>query len=419
MLIGRLATEEQQDEDQFEAMLEWVQASEGYVGSASCAGCHANTHQNFMDTLHPQMLGPVEDIADEVIERWPDLPDERGNPVVFDENAPTGLASARDLNLADGTQLQDVAGVYVRHQGSRQFIAEFRDQAGEALHRIDVSPYHIGQRYRQALAVNLGDGEGTRLLKYQYSFDDGAYQHTWRDRNQARIYEENCIGCHTSGFNLEAWRADKNQPLESVSADLGVGCESCHGPGKKHIDNPMQPGLIVAIDKLTAQQAVHNCAQCHIRGTSKIHPGRQDNLDFRPGDNVLDHLKPVPVAWGHGTNRVAADGKAAASRQQFMDHNIGSKADMSCAACHSMHKPDSTGALLRQDLVSFCAACHGDSYPDKDAVLKSMDGKRDWSDARWQGWQTQHTFQLDEEGRVIGLPEEDWPESDVWPWEND
>lgn len=107
----------------------------------------------------------------------------------------------------------------------------------------------------------------------------------------------------------------------------------------------------------------------HIRGSSTAHDGRQDSIDFRPGDNVLAHFGPVPVAWGVGTRRVAADGKAAASRQQFMDHYLGTKADMTCTDCHAMHDADAHGALLprvaRPRLARLAAAAHLPAGPGR------------------------------------------------------
>lgn len=392
-------------------------AQASFIGTENCVACHTAVHAAYRDTYHPMKLGPATEIDQELLERWEDLPDPRGNPVVFDEDEPSGIDGLRDLELDDGTRLQAIAGVYVVHEGGRRFTARFLDADDSVEHERPVSPYHVGAKYRQALTVNLGEGAGSRLLKYQYSFDDGAYQHTWRDRNQARIYEENCIGCHVSGFDLDAFEADRNQPLEDLAADLGVGCESCHGPGSKHVTAPRDPDLIVNPARLSTDQQVHSCAQCHIRGASRVHAGRQDNIDFSPGDNILDHFEPVPVAWGEGTPRVAADGKAAASRQQFMDHYLGTKASMTCTDCHAMHEPDSHAALLRDDMLESCARCHGDSdYPDLATVREVMDGQRGWEDPAWRGWRLQHTFRLDDDRRVIGLPEERWPEHDNWPW---
>jgi hypothetical protein len=391
----------------------------GYTGIGGCAGCHQDIQRVYQHTHHTSILGPATDIRPELLDQWARLPDPHGNPVVFDEDDPSGIAGERDLELADGTSLAGIAAVFVDHDGDRLFTASFRDAAGQVRHEQSVALYHIGARYRQALAVNLGDGAGTRLLKYQYSFDDGAHQYTWRDRNQARIYEMNCIGCHTSGFDLAAFEADRNQPIERFTADLGVGCESCHGPGRAHAASPRVAGLIVDPARLSKDQQVHLCAQCHSRGRSASHEGRQDSIDFRPGDNLLDHFHPMPVAWGEGTARVAADGKAAASRQQFMDHYVGTKASLTCTACHIMHGPDSHGALLRGNLLQSCAGCHGDAaYPNLDAVRAAMDGSRGWEeDPAWRGWRTQHTFRLDEQRRLIGLPQSEWPEHGGWPWD--
>lgn len=389
-----------------------------FTGTESCVGCHADIARAYSRTHHPMMLGSASAIAPELLEQWDRLPDAHGNPVVFDENQDSGIDGVRHLSLADGTRLDGIASVHVDHAGDRDFIAYFRDADDRVLHRQPVSPYHIGARYRQALAVNLGDGAGSRLLKYQYSFDDGVYQYTWRDRNQARIYEENCIDCHVGGFDLQAFEADRNRPLEEFTADLGVGCESCHGPGSRHVAAPRAADRIVDPERLTADQQVHLCAQCHIRGTSTVHEGRQDSIDFRPGDDILDHFRPVPVDWGRGTARVAADGKAAASRQQFMDHYLGTKADLTCTGCHAMHSADSHGALLRGDLLETCRTCHDpNAYPDLDTVLHAMDGRRGWDDPAWRGWRSQHTFRLDQQQRVIGLPEIEWPEDSGWPWE--
>lgn len=397
-------------------------AEASYVGMQSCVGCHNQINAEYSQTFHPRKVGPKETIRQEAIDQWNEVLqfDQRGNPVVYDENEATGIAGARQINLTDGTQLADVDGVFVRHEGNRQFIADFYNTGGQVVHTMEVDLYHVGGgKYRQAFGVNLGEGEGTRLLKYQFSFDDYQYQNVWRDRNQARIFEINCIGCHVTGFNLEAWEQDRDQPLEAVTANLGVGCENCHGPGSIHVTNSTVAGTIVNPANLTKDQQVHNCSQCHIRGTSTSHPGRQDNLNFRPGDNVLDNFNPMPVTWDTATNRVAGDGKARASRQQFMDHYIGVKSDMRCTDCHSWHGYNEQGELFLAELSELCAGCHGDQYGTADDIRQLIDGRRGWEGTENVGWRMQHTYRIDEQGRVMGLPEGERPEDNVWPWELD
>ena len=64
-----------------------------------------------------------------------------------------------------------------------------------------------------------------------------------------RFAEAKCMGCHTTGFNIEQgaesphWKmvgsALPEQPGHQTG-ELAVGCERCHGPGSKHIEAAKQ-----------------------------------------------------------------------------------------------------------------------------------------------------------------------------------
>jgi hypothetical protein len=60
-----------------------------------------------------------------------------------------------------------------------------------------------------------------------------------------------------------------------LGAEYGVGCERCHGPGSKHIQEAkaaqpgQKPGAIVrGLDDLTSLQQSQICARCHARMTN-------------------------------------------------------------------------------------------------------------------------------------------------------
>ncbi|OEF98304.1 hypothetical protein BHF68_01085 [Desulfuribacillus alkaliarsenatis] len=380
-----------------------------------------------MVTSHPNKTGDANNIRQEPVDTWQtEMLNEFGNPVVFDENEETGIEGTRDIELQDGTSLQGVGGVYVVFDGlsgeDRVFVANFYNEAQELVHSMKVDVFHVGAGVRrQAFAVNLGDGYGTRMLKYQYSFVDWSHNYEWRDRNQARIFEVNCIACHVTGFDLPKWEADKNLTIAETTANLGVGCENCHGPGSNHAANPMGENLIVnPTVHLTVDQQIHNCSQCHIRGTTLDEHGettpRQDNLNFRPGDNVLDFFRPMEVKFGEGTSRVATDGKARASRQQFMDHYIGTKSWMACTDCHSVHENNNEGKLLHGTVEELCASCHGGQYGSTEDIRELIDGMRGF-EGNDRGWYQNHTYKFDDECRVIGFPETEWNEENKWPWQ--
>jgi predicted CXXCH cytochrome family protein len=96
-----------------------------------------------------------------------------------------------------------------------------------------------------------------------------------------------------------------------------VGCESCHGPGSKHIESGGEPHTIV-----NPRKSPETCYQCHVseRGDFSLpyaHPVSAGLLD----------LKPV---------------------------------HMTCADCHSVHAGDAVvgGGVSIQKQNDLCVSCH-------------------------------------------------------------
>jgi len=53
-------------------------------------------------------------------------------------------------------------------------------------------------------------------------------------RPSLRQFDGECLVCHTIGFDQKSGWLDKGKPKFLA----GVGCESCHGPGSLHVDDP-------------------------------------------------------------------------------------------------------------------------------------------------------------------------------------
>jgi hypothetical protein len=108
----------------------------------------------------------------------------------------------------------------------------------------------------------------------------------WRETPHARAYQTlvtrgreldlDCIGCHVTGFDRPRGAA-----LGHLDELLGVGCESCHGPGEVHADNPR-------VRLRSVQRAVPEaeCRRCH-------DPEHSDGFDYREKRQRL-------LAPGHG-----------------------------------------------------------------------------------------------------------------------
>lgn len=71
-------------------------------------------------------------------------------------------------------------------------------------------------------------------------------------------------GATTTGFSAK----DDQGTYSFARQEGGIGCESCHGPGSKHVAAQGQ-GNIVNPAKLGTVQQEQLCGQCHSRVTSK------------------------------------------------------------------------------------------------------------------------------------------------------
>lgn len=72
-------------------------------------------------------------------------------------------------------------------------------------------------------------------------------------RRRGRELDLTCIGCHVTAFDVPGGAA-----LGALGELENVGCESCHGPGSAHVDNPRPP-----LGALHRQVADRICLHCH------------------------------------------------------------------------------------------------------------------------------------------------------------
>jgi hypothetical protein len=72
---------------------------------------------------------------------------------------------------------------------------------------------------------------------------------------RGRELDLDCVGCHVTGYEKPG-----GSTIGHLDELKGVGCESCHGPGSSHVNNPQQPGRAIA---RVAPEAT--CAGCHDR----------------------------------------------------------------------------------------------------------------------------------------------------------
>lgn len=175
-----------------------------------------------------------------------------------------------------------------------------------------------------------------------------------------------CLGCHTTGFDAE----------KGAFAEMGVGCEMCHGPGSVHNKAMLDAteGKEAEVAKQTTinpknlppQRQAMVCGQCHSVGKDKA--GHPFPAGFRPGDDltaIFTDAKPT----------------AAGRNQQFSELLQSQKhyeAGTVCENCHDPHGDPKEPRQLRRSINELCMSCHGkDDSKSKiaDPAKHSQDNK--------------------------------------------
>jgi len=127
------------------------------------------------------------------------------------------------------------------------------------------------------------------------------------------VGSETCATCHAD--IATKFGTNPHAKLALMHGGKGVTCESCHGPGKAHVESGGDATKIFRFDQASAQQVDATCLGCH----AAAHPNFERSA--------------------HG------------------------EAGVGCTSCHSVHAPAVDARLLKAAEPKLCYGCHTDIKP--------------------------------------------------------
>jgi tetratricopeptide (TPR) repeat protein len=313
-----------------------------YVGSQSCAACHAEIYESYRKTA----MGRSMKLASES-QPWEGVP---LPATIFDQE-------------------QD------------RYFQVFRQ--GSDIYQSEYALNSEGQeRYRQTEKIAYVIGAGSQGMGYiirrgNHLFEAPLTFYTrpgvWglspgyelNNLGFSRPILEECIVCH-SGQPLPI-RGRYGLYNSPPFRELAIGCENCHGPGELHVSEraqgpPVSSGFdstIVNPSKLPGWLADNICMSCHQGGDARVlHPGKSYS-DYRPG---------IPLAYTLATFTIPPN-RETPPQSALLEHNFSlrlsrcfraSEGQMRCTTCHDPHR-QITGEKKVAYYREKCLSCHTES----------------------------------------------------------
>ncbi|HEX5000961.1 MAG TPA: cytochrome c3 family protein [Bacteroidia bacterium] len=299
-----------------------------YIGSETCKGCHANEHLEWTGSHHYMAMLPANDTTVE------------GN---FNNVTLT----------ADG-----VTSRFFKKDG--KFIINTQGEDG-ANHDYEVL-YTFGFTPLQQYLVKFPDGKmqvprtswDTIQKKWYHQYAGTKIPaHDWLHwTGNAQNWNTMCAACHST--NLLKGYDIKSDSYHTTYSEINVSCESCHGPGSKHVayikgdsyaSGKKIAGSQLLLGKNSGQNEVLNtCALCHSRKTDI-------SATIIPSQELLDNYIPQTP-----TNEFFfADGQMNGevyNYTSFLESKM-YRRGIKCTDCHNPH----SGKLLANG-NNMCAKCH-------------------------------------------------------------
>lgn len=363
-------THKTQSEAEFARSLPRAGRPGGYVTSDQCQSCHPNQYDSWHRSFHRRMTQPA--TPENVVA------DFRDTRVQWQGRTYELKRRGREFRVA---RLEGAVSAPAQGGGTEE---EQRIGMVTGSHHMQVFwvPAHSGNAQLDfPLAYLIADA---RWVPFQDTF-----LHAPQAPQPLLAWHGSCVLCHSvAGQPREDART---RAADTQVGELGIACESCHGPGESHIQANLNPWrryrlhrtgeadpTIVNPRRLSPRLASQVCGQCHsIKWTPNPGEVNLAGFAYRPGDDLdrtatiirpakLDTQpwmrRPLEAHPEFIPDRYWNDGVARISGRDYnsmIESKCYQRGQLSCLSCHSMHDSSPTNQLAaRMASNEACLKCH-------------------------------------------------------------
>ncbi len=303
-----------------------------YVGASTCAECHEEAHAKWEESHHYHAM---------------ELP---------------GPGTVRaDFNNTEFVNFGVTTKFFMEGE---KYMVETNNQKGEM--EVFEIAYTFGWEPLQQFLVKFPDGR-MQVLPTCWDVEEREWYHLYPDEEIAhddplfwtrsmQNWDHMCADCHSTNLRKEFDHA--SQIFSTAYSEMNVACESCHGPGRDHVEfaragngwTGLENFGLADVNSSNVAQ-IESCAKCHAR-RGFVHPGHHG------GSKFLDHFIPeVTQPWSpdmsvptyHVDGQIDDEVYVYGSYIQSKMFHQGVK----CVDCHDPHT-----VKLHTYTNQLCTRCH-------------------------------------------------------------
>jgi DmsE family decaheme c-type cytochrome len=170
-----------------------------------------------------------------------------------------------------------------------------------------------------------------------------------KEKAPAYIGTETCLTCH-DGYD-KSFMATKHRMLFKDVKAKGAknGCEACHGPAEKHLDNPEEG--VARFGKMKSGEISNACLKCHMSG---------DKMNWKVSTHAEEDVSCIKSHSVHGKKAVKkGDEEKDKSKIDPPSLLVDSELDL-CLSCHEQKTAEiamPSHHPIREGKVA-CSSCH-------------------------------------------------------------
>ncbi len=310
--------------------------SSEFAGSVSCKGCHDSFYEKWSTSWHGLAMQPyTADFARKNLAPQGEAIEFRGRTYQFEMDGEKGFVREKGPEGETAHPIEQVMG------GKNVYYFLTPRQGG----RLQVLPVAFDSRNREWYNTT-----GSMVRHLVSDVRDEALD--WTER--PLTFNASCFSCHVSQLK-------KNYDLETDSyrttwEEPGINCESCHGPGREHIqavedggDRVPEDLKILITTKFKTAQLNSMCGSCH----AKMVPL---TAAFEPGERFFDHYNLVLLE----DQDFYPDGRDLGENFTYTLWRIGACAGSGKLSCMHCHTSSGRNRHTGENEDQACLPCHED-----------------------------------------------------------